>query len=285
MVDTTTAFAAPEAFWDFPGQRLTLPNGDSVLVTAYGAQPVSWQAGGRERLFAASRGGQPSPWPMRAGVPLCWPQFNQRGTLPKHGFARNLNWQMAGVKTSNPNEATLSFTLVSDAAARALWPHDFQLTHTITLRPGQLHFELEVFNPDAVPLSFTGAQHTYLALDDIDNTTLSGLQGAPEWDALLDRHQTAGAPEPLGQGLDRVYKWGTAPLLLADGAHRMQIEKSASWAEVVVWNPGAALCAKLPDMAPTDYRHMLCVEAAQVDGAVVVPPGERWSGWQTLTVL
>ncbi len=270
MVDTAGTVVAPEAFWGFPGQRLTLPNGDSVLATAYGAQPVSWRASGRERFFAGSRGSRASPWPMRAGVPLCWPQFNQRGPLPKHGFARNLHWQRGAVTASDPQEASLRFTLVSDPATQAIWPQNFQLTQTITLRPGQLHIALEVYNPDATPLSFTGAQHTYLAVDDIDRVRLSGLQGAPE---------------PLDQGFDRVYTWGTAPLMLDDGKHRLQIEKSASWAEVVVWNPGATQCAQLPDMTPTDYRHMLCVEAAQVGAAIVVPPGARWSGWQTLTVL
>ncbi len=285
MVDTAGAVVAPEAFWGFPGQRLTLPNGDSVLATAYGAQPVSWRAAGRERFFAGSRGSRASPWPMRAGVPLCWPQFNQRGSLPKHGFARNLHWQPDAVTASNSPEVSLRFTLASDPATWALWPQAFHLTQTITLRPGQLLIQLDVHNPGTTPLAFTGAQHTYLAVDNIDQAWLSGLQGAPEWDALLDRHQTAGAPEPMGQGFDRVYTWGAAPLVLDDGQHRLQIEKSASWAETVVWNPGPDLCAQLPDMAPGDCRHMLCVEAAQVGASIVVPPGARWSGSQTLTVL
>jgi glucose-6-phosphate 1-epimerase len=277
------AVAAAEPFFGFPGHRLALPNGDSVLVTAYGAQAVSWQAAGRERLFASSRI-SPQPWPIRAGVPLCWPQFNRRGTLPKHGFARNLRWQFAHA-ASEPQSVSLRFTLESNPDTLALWPQAFHLAQTITLRPGQLHIELEVTNPGATPMTFTGAQPTYLAVDDIDQARLLGLQGAPEWDATHDRHQTAGLPEPLGQGFDRVYAWGTAPLVLADGAHRLQIEKSTSWSDVVVWNPGPALCAQLPDMAADDHRRMLCVEAAQVGSAIVVPPGAHWSGWQTLTVL
>ena len=50
----------------------------------------------------------------------------------------------------------------------------------------------------------------------------------------------------------------------------------------MVWNPGAALCAQLPDMPADGYRQMLCVEAAQIDQSVTLAPGARWSGWQRL---
>jgi glucose-6-phosphate 1-epimerase len=50
----------------------------------------------------------------------------------------------------------------------------------------------------------------------------------------------------------------------------------------MVWNPGAERSAALPDMLPDDYRHMLCVEAAQVSKAVELAPGETWHGAQIL---
>jgi glucose-6-phosphate 1-epimerase len=47
---------------------------------------------------------------------------------------------------------------------------------------------LSVHNTDTQPLSFTGALHTYLAVDDIDLTDVTGLQGQAEWDAVADVH-------------------------------------------------------------------------------------------------
>ncbi len=84
----------PEIFQGQPCQRLTLPSGDSVLVALQGAHVLSWVAQGRERLFLSERNVWDGQAAIRGGVPVCFPQFNQRGDLPKHGFARNVAWQL-----------------------------------------------------------------------------------------------------------------------------------------------------------------------------------------------
>ena len=57
------------------------------------------------------------------------------------------------------------------------------------------------------------------------------------------------------------------------------------FSDVVVWNPGAERGASLPDMDPSGWLRMLCVEAAVVGTPVKLRPGERWTGQQTLTAL
>jgi glucose-6-phosphate 1-epimerase len=37
-------------------------------------------------------------------------------------------------------------------------------------------------------------------------------------------------------------------------------------------------------MPEDGWRHMLCVEAAQVFEPITLPAGERWEGWQQLTL-
>ena len=75
-----------------PCIRLHTPQGDTALVALQGAQVLSWVAGGRERLYLSPRAVLDGQAAIRGGIPLCFPQFNQRGPLPKHGFARNLAW-------------------------------------------------------------------------------------------------------------------------------------------------------------------------------------------------
>jgi glucose-6-phosphate 1-epimerase len=52
--------------------------------------------------------------------------------------------------------------------------------------------------------------------------------------------------------------------------------------DVVIWNPWDRQGALLPDMAPTAFRRMLCVEAAVAGTLASVPPGGLWTGRQAL---
>lgn len=282
-----------------PAVRLRLSCGDVAWVALHGAQVLSWVAGGRERLYLSPKTLLDGQSAIRGGVPVCFPQFNQRGSLPKHGFVRNLPWTVmpdhAGPGTAaGPGTDTNTDTDTDTAvqcclrlrdsnATRALWPHAFEATVAVRLLPGSLQITLAVRNTGHQPLHFTGALHTYLAVDDIAGVRLDGLQGQTGWDALTDARRPVAGPVTFQGGFDRVYGAAPAPLTLHDGPHRVQIAQSTSLADTVVWNPGAALCGQLVDMPQEGFQHMLCVEAAQVMSPVTVPAGDLWQGWQRLT--
>jgi len=144
---------------------------------------------------------------------------------------------------------------------------------------------LRVTNNDANTLQFTGALHTYLAVDDIALTELRGLDGLPEWDALEDVHHIAPPSLHFDGEFDRVYHAGDNALHLQDGSSLLQIEQSPSWAHTVVWNPGAEKSVQMPDLPDDGFACMLCVEAAQVFETVHLEPQEEWQGWQRLRVV
>jgi glucose-6-phosphate 1-epimerase len=284
----------------FQGQpclHLRLACGDAVTVALHGAQVMSWVSAGRERLYLSPRAVFDGRSAIRGGVPVCFPQFNQRGPLPKHGFARNLRWSQAQGCSSAPeganqtavagsgDSAHLSLRLNDNEFTRALWPQSFEATLTVQLEPGSLKITLQACNVDDKPLLFTGALHTYLAVDDIAATRLGGLQGQPGWDALTDQIGQVNGELRFNGEFDRVYAARSTPLTLHDGTHRLQITQSASFADTVVWNPGAALCGRLTDMPANGFARMLCVEAAQVMTPAEVRPGDAWAGWQRFTVL
>ncbi|MEQ1657214.1 MAG: D-hexose-6-phosphate mutarotase [Hylemonella sp.] len=278
------ASSSLELFHGLPYLVLSLPNGDHLRVLLHGAQVVSWVSGGRERLYLSPRSAFDGQSAVRGGVPICFPQFNQRGPLPKHGFARNLPWLADMPPVLTPDVARMRLRLPASAATRQFWPQAFELTLALELRPGALQLTLEVHNSDVLPLSFTGALHTYLAVDDIAAAQLTGLEGQPEWDALADQHGRAADPLRFQGGFDRVYDAASQALVLHDGPQRLRIEQSPGWAQTVVWNPGAELAAALPDLPADGYAHMLCVEAAQVMQAIAVPAGGTWQGWQRLSL-
>lgn len=273
-----------ELFHGLPCRRLSLPGGDSVLVALHGAHVLSWLSGGRERLYLSPGSVFDGRAAIRGGVPLCFPQFNQRGSLPKHGFVRNLAWRDAAPIQSGAQQVQLTLQLSDSATTRAIWPHAFDIKLTIVLATASLQMVLDVCNTGDEPLQFTGALHTYLRVNDVSAAQLEGLAGQAEWDAVADHHGCASQPLRFEGEFDRVYEAAAQGLILRDGAGCLHIEQSASLANTVVWNPGAAKCATLSDMPPEGWRHMLCVEAAQVMQPVSVAPGGRWQGWQRLTV-
>lgn len=277
------ATCSPETLGALPCYRVCLPQGDRLLVATHGGQVLQWHAAGRDRLFLSPNSMLNGQAPVRGGVPVCWPQFNQRGTLPKHGFVRTLPWQQVSFQGTE-TQAELVLALHNSAATRAHWPHAFELRLVLCLTPGQLRMTLQAHNTGAQAWAFTGALHTYLAVQNITQTALTGLHGQPEWNAVLNTHQTATATQTFAGEFDRVYAAPSGTLHLQDGPYALRIEHSPEWANVVIWNPGADKCAALPDMPADGHHHMLCVEAAQVFHPVQVAPGARWQGWQQLTV-
>ena len=272
---------------DFRGQpalQATGADGSTLTVALHGAQLLSWKTSdGGERLYLSPRAVFDGQAAIRGGVPICCPQFNQRGALPKHGFMRNLPWVFHAADTAGD---AITLALRDSEASRALWPHAFEARLEATLAPGSLRIALHLANTGGTPWSFTAALHSYLRVDDIDAVRLEGLQGAARWDAVRDlRFVEEAAALRFASEFDSVYAAPARPLRLAQPGGVMEIAQSASCTETVVWNPGAALSAKLSDMPDDGFRHMLCVEAAAIDAPVHLAPGARWTGWQQLRVL
>jgi glucose-6-phosphate 1-epimerase len=266
-----------------PALRATGGDGSAFTVALHGAQLLSWTtADGVERLYLSPRAVFDGAAAIRGGVPICCPQFNQRGMLPKHGFMRNLPWENRGIDAAS---GELTLRLRDNGATRKLWPHAFEARLQVGMGPGRLRAALTLLNVDHAPFSFAAALHTYLQVDEIADARLEGLQGAARWDAVRDvRHPEAAEALRFGDEFDSVYAAPAAPLRLVQPRGTVEIAQSASCTETVVWNPGPLLAAKLSDLPDDGWRHMLCVEAARIDEAVLLQPGAAWQGWQQLSV-
>ncbi|MEX8191858.1 D-hexose-6-phosphate mutarotase [Comamonas guangdongensis] len=286
------AFLVRPGNWQgLPAIALQLANGDSALIGLQGAQVLSWVSGGQERLFVSPRAAHDGHSPIRGGIPVCFPQFNQRGPLVKHGFVRSMSWSAEAeeARACGEDGTQLTLGLVDTAATRAVWPHAFEALLTVQLRPGALSVELAVHNRGAEALSFTAALHSYLRVAQVEQAALHGLEGLVYWDAAAaeaDTHRSQTGAVSFGPETDRVYPRAAQGLQLqAAGRPWLRIAQDAAWSESVVWNPGAALCARLQDMAADSWQHMLCVEAAAIDTPVVLEPGRQWRAAQHLTAL
>ncbi len=275
--------ATDELFRGQPCLRLQWGPQDGVLVALHGAHVLSWIADGQERLYLSPTAVFDGKGAIRGGVPVCFPQFNERGPLPKHGFARNLAWAPAPARREAAGgDVVLDLQLASSPATQALWPAGFAFGLQIRLGPDRLQIDLSARNTGEREWSFTGALHTYLRVRDIGAVHVEGLDGQACWDALADTRAVHAGTVRFAGEYDRVFRAAPGPLTVVDADSRLQITQSPSFADTVVWNPGPA--KRLADMPADGFAQMLCVEAAQVEQPLTLAPGASWSGWQRLAL-
>ncbi|HQX90937.1 MAG TPA: D-hexose-6-phosphate mutarotase [Thermomonas sp.] len=269
--------AQPEIGHGLPCLRLT-QQGASALVALHGAQVLSWKPDdGRERLFVSTRAVFDGKAAIRGGIPVIFPQFGERGTLRRHGFARNQPWRFAGVR-----DAAAVFEL-QYANGDALWPYPCVARLHIALSASRLCVTLEIENTGDAAFAFTAALHTYLRVEDIAQVAIAGLQGCDFEDSANGGtlHRQSDFEVRCSGETDRIYNDVVAPLMLVDGARQLCIEQTG-FADAVVWNPGESQCMRIGDLAPQEWQQFVCVEAGQVLQPVLLPAGERWRGMQCL---
>jgi glucose-6-phosphate 1-epimerase len=251
-----------------------------AVVYLYGAHITEWAPrGGRPVLFTSSRSLFEPGKAIRGGVPIAFPWFGPRTggqAGPLHGFARIQDWTLEGAELREDGAVELTFALGANDVSRGLGYDAFHLRFRATFGTA-LSMEFEVRNDSAAPFPFEEALHTYFAVGDIEQVSVSGLEGVAfidKTDGFQRKRQPADAIRITGE-TDRVYLNTTATCLITDPAWKRQIvvEKSGS-AGTVVWNPWIAKTKTLADMAPEDWRGMICVETVNaLDNAVTIPAG------------
>ena len=255
----------------------------------HGAHLVSWRpAPDDERLFLSREARLAPGSAVRGGVPVIFPQFADRGPLPKHGFARTRPWRQVIERESAPDTARAILRLDADEETRAVWPFRFRAELTIELLAYTVDITLMVWNRDREPFAFTAALHTYLAVADVRRAGLRGLRGA-----RYESRVAGEAPGTEEQDIieiageaDRVYLQAPWQLVLDDAAaRRTTILAQRGFPDTVLWNPGPQKARALPDLADDEWTRMLCIEAAVVGTPVQLAPGDAWSGGQTLTAV
>ncbi|MGB7980045.1 MAG: hypothetical protein WCF36_04550 [Candidatus Nanopelagicales bacterium] len=258
-----------------PGVRITACNRGAHLMT--------WTTHGVERLWMSPLSGCGGASAIRGGVPVLFPQFGTFGPLAKHGFARTAQWTPLPV-TSTAQSAELSFELTDTPETRAVWPHEFHARLAIEASADTVAMALTVTNVGAETAHFTGGLHTYLAVAD-PQATISGLAGCRCWDGASTQspHFTEPIEGPIRalDTQDRVMTGPAAQVVLHDAARGSVRITAEGFANRIVWNPGAG--HGLPDVAPGDEAHFVCIEPAVVE-PVALAAGGTWAGRMTLSL-
>lgn len=272
-----------------PSLTLQSPAHGRLTSSAHGAQVLGWSpVGAGEALYVSPQSAPQAGKSVRGGVPVIFPQFAAQGPLTRHGLVRTRAWQL--VQERSDTEGLMAvWRIEDDAQTRAEWPYAFALELTAFASGKRLELELAVENRGDVPFDFQAALHTYLRVGDVAACALEGARDLRYFDSLRQQEgvQHSARLEFLnGKPVDRiVYGLGESPLVLWDysGEHTRSIGlEHQGFADAVIWNPGEG--HDLADLPVDGWRHMLCVEAAQIEQPVHLPAGEEWLGRQRITL-
>lgn len=265
----------------------------NVTILKYGATVISWKLKGEEQLWLSSAAKLDGSKPVRGGIPLVFPVFGKNNTdellskLPQHGFARNSTWEFLGQTKSSP--PTVQFGLnqkIANPELTKLWPLEFNLILTIELGEDFLKTGIEVENTSEQTMKFNWLFHTYLKIDDIEDTMVSNLVGMKVYDQLLkesfiDKHPVV----TFHQEMDSIYQNVDNDRLIQVVGKGVPLHsvKRDNLPDAVVWNPWIEKSAGMGDFEPKDgYKNMVCVEPGHVSDFVALPSGQKWSASQLL---
>lgn len=247
-----------------------------AVVALQGAQVLSYVPAEQQDVLWLSPAAQLGTGKaVRGGVPICWPWFGPHPcepSRPAHGFVRTLLWDVRDVHTDGESCAV---RLAPDARLIAAEGVPAMVELEVLLSDN-LKLTLVTTNLGQEPLRLTQALHTYLAVGDIAQTAVRGLENRPFIDKLAGGARGVdGGPIHIDGEIDRIYQETPGTVVVEDGqrARSIVLNKTGSHS-TVVWNPWAAKAERLGDMGPDGYRRMVCVETANAgDDVATIAPG------------
>jgi len=207
----------------------------SGRVHLHGATVTGWTPAEHEPvLWTSSKAVYDGQTPIRGGVPICTPWFGGHPTnpqAPSHGLARTATWML-----------------------------DRLLGQTLKLA-------LAITNTGEAQRRVEAALHTYLAVSDAREVTITGLENV----AYLDKLGAPTLVDATGESIrfvaetDRVYSNTNDDVVLHDpGLNRQITVAKDGGLSTVIWNPWVAKAARMKDFGDDEWTGMCCIESAAV---------------------
>ncbi len=271
-----------------PKIRVTTPAATAEIYL-HGAQVTSWiPAHSSEVLFLSEQSHFQEGKAIRGGIPVCYPWFRSKAddpTAPSHGVVRTTAWEITSI-TRQSEDIVISLLITSSDLTRKFWPHEFRLTHRITVG-AQLKLELITRNTGNIAFQIEEALHTYFRVGNAEQVSVSGLDGVVYLDNVNNNTENTQHGDLTMSGpTDNAYIDTRSTLTIADPVlKRKLITDKTNSATTITWNPWQQGAAFLSDLGNEEWREMICVEAANIlRAAVTVSPAEEHTFAATLRV-
>lgn len=213
----------------------------------------------------------------RGGVPVLFPQFADRGVLPKHGFARHCYWS-SGVGTEASVQCYSLKNLEIQADDFSGWPHSAKLVLETHLGESFFQQDLTVTNSGSDSFIWSGGLHPYFLIEDLQTSSLSGLGGIAYKDRYFEESDLIGESHLVWDEhpCEKLFE-SAPPLLLSSGSKELRVS-TTGFDQWMIWNPGKSGAAELADMEDGDWQRFVCIEPVCVDRPIMLMPEATFSG-------
>jgi glucose-6-phosphate 1-epimerase len=217
------------------------------------------------------------PTSHRAGIPILFPQFAERGPLKKHGIARNREWHL---KSENYEdlEKRIHYALEMHPQDDATWPHAAKLDLHFLLTPDEINVVMTIENSGKTEFSWAGGLHPYFAVDDIIQVKLKGLQNC-----LVDNKYNYSQIrfheqfKTFSEGACESLFDSQGPIELIMPTHTL-ILHATGFNQWMVWNPGKEGAKEIYDLPDEQWNRFVCIEPLVVNPPRQLTPGEVFTG-------
>lgn len=253
-----------------------------AVIALQGGQLMEYAAAGKAALLWVSPQCILEPGrSIRAGIPLCLPWFGPgKDGAPQHGFARVMDWTLAGAEAEANGATRLTLELASEKTIHAVWPHAFRFRLEVVVG-ARLELRMRAENRSATAAPFAFAMHTYFAVPNVAEARVCGLEGTTFIDKIELPERKVQQGEIAITGLtDRIYLDVPIVQKIRTAEETIHIESDTKCA--VVWNAWTN-DKNIADLGDGNHAGYICVERCDVaDRAVTIAPGRAYECWMTL---
>lgn len=258
-----------------PFIMLTSPH-SQCSISLYGGQVLSFIPKNHpDILWLSEKAFYQEGKAIRGGIPLCFPWFASEGS-PAHGFARIMTWEVIDSGIDNKENPYIKLKLEANEHTKYFW--DFKFSAELLVKVSQkLEINFSITNEDEKSFSFTEALHSYFQISSIENITLRGLEDCSYIDSLDNNiSKVEENAIVINAEIDRIYQDNENTCIIIDKKFNRKITISkVNSHSTVVWNPWIHKSSTMKDMQKDAYKHMFCVESANVgEKKVLLKSGE-----------
>ena len=251
-------------------------------ICLYGAHVTSFKPkNSQDILWMSPESSFETGKPIRGGIPVCFPWFGPHKSDPKkpqHGFGRLMVWQVVETGTTKDGETFASLQLCSSDQTKAYTPNDFCAKITVVVG-SNLAISLQVTNQSNEVFDYTCALHSYYNIFDIEDITITGLQGAHYHSQLLDMPSDFVQESPtieIHKAETRHYYNTESTCIIEDPNFGRTVQVAKAGSKITtVWNPWAETCKQIGDLPDDGYKTFVCIEAVNAfDYVISLQPGQ-----------